>query len=120
MRSSYSVSVFFSYNRFFDSSIDGTNDIVISAFGQQSSLPQLNDRALQVELVMEELLFPTSMIFLDNNTLLITQKNKGDVISIINGSVKSQPVINVKFDTLILNGTKAPISIDTFDYGNTN
>jgi glucose/arabinose dehydrogenase len=77
-------------------SIDGTNDIVISAFGQQSSLPQLNDKALHVELVMEGLLLPTSMIFLDNHTLLITEKNNGGVISIINGTVKSEPVINVE------------------------
>jgi hypothetical protein len=60
--------------------VDGTNDIVISAFGQQSSLPQLNDKSLHAELVMEGLLFATSMIFLDNNTLLITEKNNGGVI----------------------------------------
>jgi aldose sugar dehydrogenase len=90
----------FPTTNFYDNSstVNGTNDIAVSAFGQQSSLPQLNDRALKVELVMEELLFPTSMIFIDNNTLLITQKNSGNVISIINGTVNSQPVINVEVD----------------------
>ena len=111
---------FFPITDFFDSSIDGTNDIIISAFGQQqSSLPQLNDRALQVELVMEELLFPTSMIFLDNNTLLITQKNKGDVISIINGSVKSQPVINVEVDNESSRGLLGISAMDKPSSGNT-
>jgi glucose/arabinose dehydrogenase len=75
-----------------------TSHFLISAFGQrQSSLPQINDEALDVELVIEEeLLFPTSMVFVDNDTLLVTQKNDGDVISIINGTVKSQPAISVE------------------------
>jgi glucose/arabinose dehydrogenase len=62
------------------------------------SLPQLNDEALRVEPVIEEeeLLFPTSMVFVDNDTLLVTQKNDGDVISIINGTVKSQPAVSVE------------------------
>jgi glucose/arabinose dehydrogenase len=90
----------FTITDFFDSSIDGTNNIVISAFGQESSLlPQLNDEALRVELVIEEgLLFPTSMIFLDNDTLLITQKDDGNVIAIINGTVRNQPVISVEVE----------------------
>jgi glucose/arabinose dehydrogenase len=62
------------------------------------SLPQLNDEALRVEPVIEEeeLLFPTSMVFVDNDTLLVTQKNDGDVISITNGTIKSQPAISVE------------------------
>ena len=46
--------------------------------------------------IEEELLFPTSMVFVDNDTLLVTQKNDEDVISIINGTVKSQPAISVE------------------------
>jgi hypothetical protein len=47
-----------------------------SAFGQQrSSLPELNDEALRVELVIkEELLFPTSMVFVDNDSLLVLRR----------------------------------------------
>lgn len=83
-------------NRIVDST--SNNYFVIPAFGQrQLSLPQLNDEALRVEPVIEEeLLFPTSMVFVDNDTLLVTQKNDGDVISIINGTVKSQPAISVE------------------------
>jgi glucose/arabinose dehydrogenase len=76
-----------------------TTHIVISAFGQQqlSALPQLNDEALHVEPVIEEqLIFPTSMVFVNNNTLLVTQKNDGNVMSIINGTVMSQPAITVE------------------------
>ena len=84
-------------NRIVDST-SSTNYFVIPAFGQrQLSLPQLNDEALRVEPVIEEeLLFPTSMVFVDNDTLLVTQKNDGDVISIINGTVKSQAAISVE------------------------
>jgi glucose/arabinose dehydrogenase len=72
------------------------------------SLPQLNDEALRVEPVIEEeLLFPTSMVFVDNDTLLVTQKNDGDVISIINGTVKSQPTINVEVNNEGLKGLLA-------------
>jgi glucose/arabinose dehydrogenase len=84
-------------NRIVDST-SSTSHFVIPAFGQpQLSLPQLNDEALRLEPVIEEeSLFPTSMVFVDNDTLLVTQKNDGDVISIINGTVKSQPAISVE------------------------
>ena len=75
------------------------SNFVIPAFGQQqlSMLPQLNDERLRLEPVIEEeLLSPTSMVFVDNNALLVTQKNDGNVISIINGTVMSQPAITVE------------------------
>ena len=84
-------------NRIVDSI--STSHFVIPAFGQRQllSLPQSNDEALRVEPVIEEeLLFPTSMVFVDNDTLLVTQKNDGDVISITNGTVKSRPAISVE------------------------
>jgi glucose/arabinose dehydrogenase len=83
-------------NRVVDSS--WTSHFVIAAFGQRDlPLPQLNDEALRVELVIEEeLLFPTSMVFIDDDTLLVAQKNDGNVISIINGTIKSQPAISVE------------------------
>jgi aldose sugar dehydrogenase len=78
----------------------GSINVTIPASGQQGSLslPQVNDRNLRVELVADRLLFPTSMSFLDNNSLLVTQKNNGDLISVINGAVKSQPIISVQVD----------------------
>ena len=75
------------------------SNFVIPAFGQRqlSTLPQLNDEGLRLEPVIEEeLLSPTSMVFVDNNALLVTQKNDGNVISVINGTVMSQPAITVE------------------------
>ena len=105
-------------NYFDNYAVKGTADhFVIPAFGQQQeeeeeeeeeeelSLPELNGQALRIELVIEEgLLFPTSMVFVDNDTLLVTQKDDGNVISIINGTVKSQPVISVEVETRATRG----------------
>lgn len=88
-------------NYFGNGTVDGTPAVhfVIPAFGQeqQALLPQLNDETLRVQpMIEEELLFPTSMVFVDNNTILVTQKNDGNVIAIINGTLKEQPVIRVQ------------------------
>ena len=80
---------------------------IIPAFGQQqlSTLPQLNDEALHIQPAIEEdLLSPTSMVFVDNNTLLVTQKNDGNVIPIINGTLMSQPAITVEVNNEGLKG----------------
>ena len=93
-----------------NSLIDGTSmgHFVKSAFGQQRelSLPQLNDESLRVEPVVIEqgLIFPTSMVFVDNSTILVTQKNDGNVIAIINGTVKNQPAIKVEINNEGLKG----------------
>ena len=83
-----------------------TSHFAIPAFGQQqSSLPQLDDEALNVEPVIEEELFlPTSMVFVDNNTILVTQKTVGNVIAVVNGTLKEQPVISVQVNNEGLKG----------------
>jgi glucose/arabinose dehydrogenase len=102
-------------NYFDNYAVKGTADhFLIPAFGQQQeeeegeqlSLPELNDQALRIEPVVEEglLFFPTSMIFVDNDTLLVTQKDDGNVIAIINGTFKSQPVTSVEVETRATRG----------------
>jgi glucose/arabinose dehydrogenase len=91
--------------------------LLVPVFGQQQqdgeeveredqfSRPELNDQALRIEPFVEGgLLFPTSMIFLDNDTLLITQKEDGNVRAVINGTLKSQPIISVDVDTRATRG----------------
>jgi glucose/arabinose dehydrogenase len=99
-------------NYFNNHAVKGTADLfVIPAFGQQQeeeeqlSLPELNDEALRIEPVIEEgLLLPTSMTFVDNDTLLVTEKDNGNVMAIINGTIKSQPVISVEVETRATRG----------------
>ncbi len=94
---------------------DTPEHFVIPAFGQQQeeegeegeepSLPQLKDQSLRIELVVEGgLSNPTSMAFIGNDTFLITQKDDGNVIAIINGTIKSQPVMNVEVETRATRG----------------
>jgi aldose sugar dehydrogenase len=107
-------------NYFHNYAVKGTvGHFSISAFGQQReeeeqlSLPELNDQALRIEPVVEGGLFsPTSMVFLDNDTLLVTQKDDGNVISIINGTVKSQPVMRVKVETRATRGLLGITSVE--------
>jgi aldose sugar dehydrogenase len=54
--------------------------------------------------IEEELLFPTSMVFVDNSTILVTQKNDGNVIAIINGTLEEQPVTSVQVNNEGLKG----------------
>jgi aldose sugar dehydrogenase len=105
---------------FYDYAVKGTADhFVIPVFGQlqeeeeeedeeqeeEPSPPQLEDQALRVEPVVEGALFsPTSMVFIGNDTILITQKDDGNVIAIINGTIKSQPVMSVEVETRATRG----------------
>jgi glucose/arabinose dehydrogenase len=97
---------------FYNYAVKGTADyFVMPAFAQQDeeeeqlSLPQLEDQVLRIEPVVEGGLFsPTSMVFLDNDTLLVTQKDDGNVIAIVNGTVKSQPVMSVEVETRATRG----------------
>ena len=100
-------------NYFDNYTVKGTaNYFVAPAFGQQQeeeeedlSFPQLNDQALRIEPVIQgELFSPTSMVFIDNDTLLVTQKDNGNLIAINNGTVTSQPIISVEVETRATRG----------------
>jgi len=114
-------------NYIYDSAAKGAADhFVMPAFGQQpeaeeeggreegeSSPPRLEDQALRIEPVVEDgLSSPTSMVFIDNDTLLVTQKNDGNVIAIINDTIKNQPVMGVKVET---RATRGLLGITAFD-----
>jgi glucose/arabinose dehydrogenase len=59
------------------------------------SNPTLTDPNLNVELLVNGLRAPTSMIFIGANDILVTQKNDGTVIRILNGTKVIQPLIAV-------------------------
>ncbi|MGD9673376.1 MAG: sorbosone dehydrogenase family protein [Candidatus Nitrosocosmicus sp.] len=66
--------------------------------------PVLADNGLAVEMVVDELDFPTSMAFLGENDILVTEKNTGKVIRIVNGEIIDEPVIDVAVATQIERG----------------
>jgi glucose/arabinose dehydrogenase len=57
--------------------------------------PIINDPNLQAEIFVEGLSFPTSMSFIDNNNILVLEKEEGTVRLISNGILQGQPVLKV-------------------------
>jgi glucose/arabinose dehydrogenase len=58
-------------------------------------MPVMNDKALRVELVAQGLQLPTSMHFLDDGSLMVLQKNDGQVRLVSGGRLSDQPALKV-------------------------
>lgn len=71
------------------------NDLYRRSLEEGNLLPTVRDKSMSVELVSEGLSFPTSMVFLDENTILVTQKYDGKVRLISNSKLSSQPVLDL-------------------------
>lgn len=63
---------------------------------KKGMLPKLHDDALKIELVTEGLEFPTSMRFLDDNDILVLQKDDGKVLLVSGGQLHNQTVLQVR------------------------
>jgi aldose sugar dehydrogenase len=61
--------------------------------------PMLHDDRLDVQLVAEGLDSPTSMRFLNETTLLVLEKNKGQVRIILDGKLLEEPAIQLEVAT---------------------
>jgi aldose sugar dehydrogenase len=66
---------------------------------QQQRQPIINDPNLQAEIVVEGLSWPTSMAFIDNNNILVLEKDQGTVLLISNGILQEEPVLKVDVAT---------------------
>ena len=62
--------------------------------------PTLNDPNLQVETIVEGLSWPTSMAFIDNNNILVLEKEEGTVRLISNGILQEKPVLEVDVNSI--------------------
>ena len=71
-----------------------TNSTIIGGDG-----PMLHDDTLSIELVAEGLDLPTSMHFLDDGTVLVLEKNKGQVSVVADGKLLEKPAIQVEVAT---------------------
>ena len=60
--------------------------------------PILKDSSLRAELVVQGLHSPTSMAFLDNNHILVLEKNSGNILLVSNGVLQKQPVLKLHVD----------------------
>ncbi len=61
-----------------------------------SPSPDINDPNLETEEVFEGLELPTSMAFLDEDDILVTEKDSGRVHRIVDGELQDDPVIDVE------------------------
>jgi glucose/arabinose dehydrogenase len=61
--------------------------------------PTLHDDTLAIELVAQGLNSPTSMRFLDDGTLLVLEKNEGQVRVVSNGKLLEEPALQVEVAT---------------------
>jgi glucose/arabinose dehydrogenase len=57
--------------------------------------PSVNDTNLAVELAAEGLTLPTAMAFLDENKMLVLEKDNGTVRMVENGKLQSEPLLDV-------------------------
>jgi glucose/arabinose dehydrogenase len=60
--------------------------------------PIFKDTNLRAELVVQGLNSPTSMAFLDENHILVLEKNSGNVLLVSNGVLQKQPVLKLHVD----------------------
>jgi aldose sugar dehydrogenase len=65
-----------------------------SVFQTADAQPTINDPNLNAEAIVEGLSFPTSMVFLDNNNILILEK-EGSVRLVSNGILQGAPVLQI-------------------------
>src|SRR5690349_21778224 len=78
-----------------------TSGSIHVAFGAYAKAPQsptgptLEDKELTVEKVTDGLEKPTSMAFLGPNDILVTEKETGKVIHVINGQIQDDPALDV-------------------------
>lgn len=59
-------------------------------------LPIVKDPDLKVDIVINKLDHPTQMSFLGTDDFLVLEKNNGKVLRVLNGTVLSKPLIDVK------------------------
>ena len=71
-----------------------SNPIIQTVYAQAN----INDPNLKAELITEGLSFPTSMAFMDDNNILVLEKD-GAVRLISNGAMQDAPVLQVPVDS---------------------
>jgi aldose sugar dehydrogenase len=77
--------------------------------------PSIKDPALRAELFFKGLSYPTDMEFLDQDNILVTEKDTGIVRRIVNGIMLQQPLLDVNVATY---GHRGMLGIDSDVYSN--
>lgn len=75
---------------------DGEEDEEHVVHTPEGPSPELEDEGLQVEVIADDLEFPTSMAFLDDNDILVLEKDTGIVHRVIDGELQDDPALDVE------------------------
>jgi len=62
---------------------------------EETNLPTIHDKNMDVQVVYKGLKFPTKMAFLGPNDILVLEKNEGTVQRIVNGVMLSKPLVDI-------------------------
>ena len=89
----------------------------IGYFESAYAEPTFKDPNLKAELVVEGLSSPTSMAFLNTNSILVLEKNSGEVRLVLNGVLQVEPVIKLDVDTTTLTCCRGLLGIATLGQG---
>jgi aldose sugar dehydrogenase len=83
-------------------------------FNPAYAQPTFKDSTLKAELIVEEgLSSPTSMAFLDDNNILVLEKNSGEVRLVSNGILQEEPVLKLDVDATTLTCCRGLLGIGT-------
>lgn len=86
-----------------------------SSVARDQNGPLLHDSKLAIELVADGLEYPTSMRFLGDGSILVLQKNDGQVRLVSDGRLLDEPVLQVD---VAEEGERGLLGIATWDGGN--
>lgn len=98
--------------------------IVIDFINLVYAQPSVSDTSLNVEAAVEGLSSPTSMVFPDENNILVLEK-EGNVRLVANGILQEQPILQIPVNTesergllgvAISNGSSSPSDMNVFLY----
>lgn len=79
-------------------------DIPGSLFDKSQGTPTLSDPRLKVEVVSENLDFPTTMAFLGTNDIIVLEKARGTVLRITNGTTSPEPLLKTNVASQVERG----------------
>ena len=71
---------------------------IYNGLSQTPIIYQSDDNDLRIELFTDGLAKPTSMTFVDNDTILVLEKDTGTVRVVNNGTLEKDPVLSVRVD----------------------
>lgn len=76
--------------------------------------PSMRDPHLDVQPIVDQgLSSPTSMAFVDENNILVLEKNSGNVKLVTNGVLKDEPILHLEVDNTTLTCCRGLLGIET-------